>query len=42
MDFIEMNKRLDYFLKTLVCFEQYEFKELTEKTVRDRVMQPKL
>ena len=42
MDFIEMKKRLDDFLKMLVCFEQYEFKELTEKIVRDSVMQPKL
>ena len=42
IDINEMKKRLDGFLKIVVYYQQREFKELTEKTVRDRAVQSKL
>ena len=37
-----MKKKLDSCLMLVVCYQQYEFKKLTEKTIRESAMQPKL
>ena len=33
-----MKKRLDSFMKMVICYQEFEFKELTEKAMRENVM----